>query len=111
MTTTQTKRPTTERHIPHPLVADSFINIKGVSSAYCMSDSWVYAEVVAGRLPKPIRFGSRCTRWRLEDIRQHLIQRAELGSSDAQSVELVTVKPNKATQVKQAAPVNAGGAA
>lgn len=34
-----------------------------------VSRSTWWAGVRSGRFPKPVRFGARCTRWRVDDIR------------------------------------------
>jgi hypothetical protein len=35
-----------------------------------MSPSWWFDEVRAGRAPRPVIRGHRCTRWRLADVRR-----------------------------------------
>jgi len=36
------------------------------------SRSHIYARVAAGTFPEPIKFGTRCTRWRAGDVTQWL---------------------------------------
>ena len=37
------------------------------ASLYGMSRSWLYAEIAAGRIPKPYKIGSR-SRWRWSEL-------------------------------------------
>lgn len=41
-----------------------------------VSKSTFWAGVKTGRYPKPVKIGSRCTAWRVEDIRAFVEQEA-----------------------------------
>jgi predicted DNA-binding transcriptional regulator AlpA len=52
-----------------------FLRLPQVLSIYPISRSAWWAGIKAGRYPKPVKLGPRCTAWRVEDIRD-LIQQA-----------------------------------
>lgn len=61
---------------------DALIDISGVQLLVCMSSSWVHAAVREGGFPAPVIRESRCTRWRIGDVRAWLIERAAQSASD-----------------------------
>ena len=50
-----------------------------------MSASWIHDAIRTGRFPAPVVREPRCTRWRIVDLRQWLIERAAQGQSDTQA--------------------------
>ncbi|MDR7295470.1 prophage regulatory protein [Pelomonas aquatica] len=60
-------------HNPQPLhvlqLEDALLRIKTVSQATGLSTATLYRKLAAGEFPKPVRLGSRCTRWKAEAIR------------------------------------------
>lgn len=61
---------------------DALIDIGGVQLLVCMSSSWVHQAVREGEFPAPVIRESRCTRWRIGDVRAWLIERAAKSASD-----------------------------
>lgn len=55
-------------------------DLRDIQAMSRMGKSWVYQQVKAGHFPAPVVQGHRCTRWRLADVRQYLL---ELGSKTA----------------------------
>lgn len=49
---------------------DRLITDKDVAHLIGASRSWPWKLVKDGKFPEPIRLSSRCTRWRLSDVRQ-----------------------------------------
>ena len=47
---------------------DRLVTVRELSSILSVGKSTIWAWVAAGRLPAPLRFGGRCTRWRLSEI-------------------------------------------
>jgi predicted DNA-binding transcriptional regulator AlpA len=82
--------------IPPALEEVALVNASQIAAAAGQSLSWWYEEVSEGRAPKPVIRGPRCTRWRLSDIREWLIERAERGSDPAKA-ERVMSKARTAT--------------
>jgi prophage regulatory protein len=99
------------RPIPSGLDDVALIDIGDVCAAVRMSISWVHEEVRQGRFPKPLRFGPRCSRWRLSDVRAWLLKRAQDAEVDDQtSVELIA-RAKKASEVARAKRLEAGNRA
>ena len=48
---------------------DALLRIKTVSHTVGLSTATVYRKLAAGEFPKPVRLGSRCTRWKAADVR------------------------------------------
>ena len=90
----------TARPLPADLADHVLLDIDDVCTAVRMSASWVHDEVRAGRLPQPLRYGPRCTRWRAADIRQYLISRAAQPQTEA--AELVRTRAKKASAAARA---------
>lgn len=88
--------------IPATLADVAFLDIRDVCAAVRMSTSWVHDEVREGRFPAPMRFGSRCSRWRSSDVRKYLIERAETVAEDAHVTAMVAARAKKASAAAQA---------
>jgi prophage regulatory protein len=52
------------------LPATGFLRLPEVLSLYPVSRSTWWAGVKAGRFPRAVKIGQRCTAWRAEDIRR-----------------------------------------
>lgn len=80
------------RPLPRDLADVALLDINDVCTAVRMSKSWVHEQVRAGRFPQPAVKRPRCTRWRLSDVRAHLVdwtaQPAALGSAAMSSGDL-----------------------
>jgi predicted DNA-binding transcriptional regulator AlpA len=70
------------RSLPSDLADVTFLDIRDICAALRMSPSWVHDEVRAGRFPKPMKFGSRCSRWTTADLRRYLVERAERAQAE-----------------------------
>lgn len=66
-----------------------------------MSLSWWSDEVRAGRAPAPVIRETRCTRWRLVDVRSYWIARAEC-SMTGEATDVLIAKANKASAAAKA---------
>ena len=102
-----------DRALPPELSDVGFVDIRDVSSAVCMSVAWVHAEVAAGRFPKPLRLGPRCSRWTRAAIRQYLIDRANKADADPAidaRISATAKKASAAASLKRKAAVGARGA-
>lgn len=62
------------RPLPRDLTDVALLDINDVCTAVRMSKSWVHEQVRAGRFPQPAVKRPRCTRWRLSDVRAHLVE-------------------------------------
>ena len=93
----------------HADVALSDIN--DVCGLIRMSASWIHGEVSAGRFPQPLRFGPRCTRWKIADVRQWLIDRAAQPQANATKLVIDrATKASRAAAAQRAAAIEAAGA-
>lgn len=75
-------QPARQATLPPAGENDALIDIGGVQLLICMSSSWVHAAVREGEFPAPVIRLSRCTRWRIGDVRAWLIERAAKSASD-----------------------------
>lgn len=90
------------RPIPSGLDDVALIDISDVCAAVRMSVSWVHEEVRQGRFPKPLRFGPRCARWRLFDVRAWLLKRAQEAEADSQTSAEMVSRAKKASAAAHA---------
>ena len=89
------RRPTVRPPLPSANADVALTDINDVCALVRMSPSWWHDEVRAGRAPAPLRFGPRCTRWKLADVRAWLIERA--AQPQAEAAELVKARAKKAS--------------
>ena len=85
MSTKQLVRSTQSVHTD--LVEVALIDARASVAPGGMSLSWWHAEVAAGRAPQPVVRMSRCTRWRLSDVREFWLAFAERGLADKESAQ------------------------
>lgn len=45
-----------------------FVNAKEAAAILSIGTSTLYRHVAAGVLPRPVKFGSKTTRWRVEEL-------------------------------------------
>lgn len=50
----------------------AMVNVKTVAAVLGRSESSCWRDVRAGKLPKPVKAGPACTRWKVGAIRSHL---------------------------------------
>ena len=94
------RRPTVRPPLPSANADVALTDINDVCALVRMSPSWWHDEVKAGRAPQPLRFGPRCTRWKLADVRAWLIERA--AQPQAEAAELVKARATKASAAARA---------
>jgi predicted DNA-binding transcriptional regulator AlpA len=58
------------------LPPETGVNILFVSVLTGRSAASIWRDVNSGRLPKPLKYGPRSTRWRVGDLRAHFAQMA-----------------------------------
>lgn len=75
--TTGKRRPTSRPPIPESHADIALADMRDVCGLIRMGQSWVHAEVAAGRFPLPVIREVRCTRWRLADVRHWLAERTK----------------------------------
>ena len=88
--------------VPDTLSDVAHVDARAAAAAAAISVSHFLDLVREGAAPRPLRFGPRCTRWRLADVREWLRQRAERGAADVHSAALVTNRARKASAAAQA---------
>lgn len=73
----QTTKPPEPANPPGQLVIsdETWIDVAAILALTCMSSSWIYDAVKAGKFPHPVIRGHRCTRWRLGDVRAYMRSR------------------------------------
>lgn len=98
---------TAPRALPADLADVAFLDIKDVCAAVRMSASWVHDEVKAGRFPAPLRFGNRCSRFKVADVRAWLVARASQAEADDRGDGAALVA--KAKRASDAAKAKRGG--
>jgi predicted DNA-binding transcriptional regulator AlpA len=87
----------TVRALPSDLAAVALIDASTCAAVGDMSVSWWHEEVRSGRAPAPAIRKSRCTRWRMSDVRAYWIESADRAAADTQTVALVKAYAKKAS--------------
>lgn len=64
-----------------------------------MSASWIHDAVRKGEFPAPAIRESRCTRWRLVDVRSYLTERIRVAAADTGNAAKLTARAKKASDV------------
>lgn len=95
-------KPNVTRPTPDVLADVAFLDISDVCAAARMSASWIHEEVRAGRFPKPMRFGPRCSRWRSSEVRAWLVERATAAQADTETALAMSARAKKASEAAQA---------
>lgn len=49
----------------------SFLTSKDVANRYSIGQSTVWEWTARGKLPTPLKFGDRCTRWKSSDLDEY----------------------------------------
>ncbi|BEP61282.1 hypothetical protein GmRootV213_18360 [Variovorax sp. V213] len=62
-------------------IADALLKVQTVIGVTGLSESSIRRKVAAGKFPKPLKDGIRCTRWRAGDVTQWLRSKAETAAS------------------------------
>lgn len=90
-------RPTVRLPLPDAHADVALGDINDLRALTRMSASWIHDAVRTRRFPAPVIREPRCTRWRIADVRQWLIERSAQGAADVQMGNLVTAKAEKAS--------------
>ena len=83
--------------LPAELEAVALVDARTCAAAGAVSVGWWYGEVRDGRAPAPVMRGSRCTRWRLADVRDFWRKRAEQSAESDVAAALVQSRAEKAS--------------
>ena len=57
---------------PTPSITPRLVDVHGVARIYAISERSVWRLSKLGQLPAPVHFGQRVTRWRVEDLLEHI---------------------------------------
>ena len=57
---------------PTTSITQRLVDVHCVARLYSISVRSVWRLVKEGQLPAPVHFGQRATRWRLEDLLEHI---------------------------------------
>lgn len=93
---------TSARLMPTELAEVALIDAATSAAAGDMSLSWWHAAVAAGRAPAPAVRKSRCTRWKLADVRAFWVKFAEAAPDGEEVAAMVTARATKASRAAQA---------
>lgn len=80
------RKPKARAVTPEVLADAALIDGRMAASAACISLSQWHELVRSGMAPQPFVRGNRCTRWRLVEVRQWLLDGAWLAASDGDAV-------------------------
>lgn len=80
----------------------ALIDAAGVCAMVAMSKSWLYAQVAAGEFPAPVIREPRCSRWRLADVRAHLMAVFEKAKSSSDAAVATILKAKGASDAARA---------
>lgn len=68
--------PIARKTAPQPIevanLPDALLRVQTVAAVTALSSSSIFRKTAAGEFPKPVRLGTRCTRWRSADVRAWL---------------------------------------
>jgi predicted DNA-binding transcriptional regulator AlpA len=81
----------------------ALIDARGSADAGCISVSQWYTLVAEGKAPAPVIRAPRCTRWRLADVRQWLIDSARGVATDTATVTRARRASSQASIKRRAA--------
>ncbi len=96
--TTNEKRTAPTRAIHPELESVALIDIDDVCATAGFSKSYVLDEIARGDGPPPVRFGLRCTRYRVIDVRDWLRARIAAALADSSPTEAVMARATKAAK-------------
>lgn len=91
--------------IPADLADVSLIDAKACAAASGCSVSKWHQDVASGSAPQPVIRKPRCTRWRMADVRAHLIEIAAQGADTEQARSMIAkaAKASTAARAKRQA--------
>jgi predicted DNA-binding transcriptional regulator AlpA len=94
--------PRTHSALPDALVTVALIDAPTCAAVGDMSLSWWYERVASGEAPPPAVRSSRCTRWRLADVRAFWLDFAKDGKQDEQLIQRAKAASLKAHGTRRA---------
>lgn len=97
--TGKTEKTTEARSLPADLADVALIDAATCAAAGAMSVSWWHDEVRNGRAPQPAIRATRCTRWRLADVREFW---RTFAAADADTGEALKARATKASAAAMA---------
>jgi predicted DNA-binding transcriptional regulator AlpA len=53
-------------------ITPRLVDVRGVAQLYSVSERSVWRLTKEGQIPAPVRLGRRATRWRLDDLLEHI---------------------------------------
>jgi predicted DNA-binding transcriptional regulator AlpA len=95
--------------LPAALADVALIPAKQCAEVGAMSLSWWHAEVAAGRAPRPVIQGQRCTRWAVADVRAFWQARAAAPACAGAAVTERAKRASSAAQAKRSQAGRVGG--
>jgi predicted DNA-binding transcriptional regulator AlpA len=99
---TKKSRPTVRPPLPQAHADLALGDINDVKSIIRMGASWIHEAVRDGRFPPPVIRGSRCTRWKISDVRRWLTDLTQSAAANAEAAKQMTARAKKASDAAQA---------
>jgi predicted DNA-binding transcriptional regulator AlpA len=85
------------RPTPADMADVALADINDLRALTRMSASWIHDAVRKGEFPAPAIRESRCTRWRLADIRSYLAERIQRAAADTDAASRLTARAKHAS--------------
>lgn len=60
---------------------DALVRIEVIAAVHSFSKPYIFKLVQRGKLPRPIKFGSRCARWRMGDVTEAMVRLKEAAAA------------------------------
>lgn len=95
--------------LPASLAEVALIPATQCAAVGAMSVSWWHSEVAAGRAPKPVIQGQRCTRWAVAQVRAFWLARAAAAGTDSAALTQRAKKASSAAKAKRLQTTRAEG--
>jgi predicted DNA-binding transcriptional regulator AlpA len=89
--------------IPDAHADVALTDIKGACDLARVSASWMHARLRSDpNAPQPIRFGPRCTRYKLSEVRAWLARLVEQAAGDDETATMVKQRAKKGAEAARA---------
>ncbi|MDE2565330.1 MAG: hypothetical protein KGL50_06065 [Burkholderiales bacterium] len=86
---------------PDALADVALINAETCAAAGGMSVNWWQGQVRAGLAPAPAIRATRCTRWRLSEVKAFWLGHAQQSAAKADAGKLLTERARRASEAAQ----------
>lgn len=83
---------------PVDLSQCALMDVEQVCAVGAFSRSYFLSLVAKKLAPQPLRFGSRCTRWKAVDIEAFMLEREKRATADAANEALMRARAKKASE-------------